>query len=72
VVFWVPGIGAQGGDLDSILAADSTPTAAECSSVPRAGVIIFAGGGTRDAIRDRGVQEFARGINSGRRVLRAR
>jgi orotidine-5'-phosphate decarboxylase len=67
--FLVPGIGAQGGDLDSILAAGLDADGGGMLISSSRG-IIFAGGGTHDAIRG-AAQELHAGINSGRRAARA-
>jgi orotidine-5'-phosphate decarboxylase len=67
--FLVPGIGAQGGDLDSILAAGLDASGGGMLISSSRG-IIFAGGGTRDAIRG-AAEELHAGINSGRRAARA-
>jgi len=64
--FLVPGIGAQGGDLESTLAAGlDADGGGMLISSSRA--IIFAGGGTHDAIRGAAAELHA-GINAGRRV----
>src|SRR6202011_536316 len=60
--FLVPGIGAQGGDLDRILAAGLD---ADGMLVNSSRGIIFAGGGTHDAIRAAAAELHA-GINAGR------
>jgi orotidine-5'-phosphate decarboxylase len=65
--FLVPGIGAQGGDLDSILAAGLDAGGAGMLISSSRG-IIFAGGGARDAIRG-AAGELHAGINAGRRAL---
>ena len=65
--FLVPGIGAQGGDLDSILAAGLDADGGGMLISSSRG-IIFAGGGTYDAIRGAAAELHA-GINAGRRVL---
>jgi orotidine-5'-phosphate decarboxylase len=65
--FLVPGIGAQGGDLDSILAAGLDAGGAGMLISSSRG-IIFAGGGARDAIRGAAAELHA-GINAGRRAL---
>jgi len=67
--FLVPGIGAQGGDLDSILAAGLDADGGGMLISSSRG-IIFAGGGTRAAIRG-AAEELHAGINSGRRAARA-
>ena len=64
--FLVPGIGAQGGDLDSILAAGLDGDGGGMLISSSRG-IIFAGGGTHDAIRAAAAELHA-GINAGRRV----
>src|SRR5450631_206219 len=65
--FLVPGIGAQGGDLDSILAAGLDADGGGMLISSSRG-IIFAGGGARDAIRG-AAGELHAGINAGRRAL---
>jgi orotidine-5'-phosphate decarboxylase len=65
--FLVPGIGAQGGDLDSILAAGLDADGGGMLISSSRG-IIFAGGGARDAIRGAAAELHA-GINAGRRAL---
>jgi len=65
--FLVPGIGAQGGDLDSILAAGLDADGAGMLISSSRG-IIFAGGGAHDAIRGAAAELHA-GINAGRRAL---
>ena len=64
--FLVPGIGAQGGDLDSILAAGLDADGGGMLISSSRG-IIFAGGGTHDGIRAAAAELHA-GINAGRRV----
>jgi orotidine-5'-phosphate decarboxylase len=64
--FLVPGIGAQGGDLDSILAAGLGADGGGMLISSSRG-IIFAGGGTHDAIRGAAAELHA-GINAGRRA----
>jgi orotidine-5'-phosphate decarboxylase len=64
--FLVPGIGAQGGDLDSILAAGLDADGGGMLVNSSRG-IIFAGGGTHDGIRAAAAELHA-GINAGRRV----
>jgi len=64
--FLVPGIGAQGGDLDSTLAAGlDAQGAGLLISASRS--IIYAGGGTGAAIRA-AAEELRRAINRGRAV----
>jgi orotidine-5'-phosphate decarboxylase len=65
--FLVPGIGAQGGDLAAILAAglDAERSGLLISSSRG---IIYAGGGTADAIRN-ATAALHEGINTGRRTL---
>ena len=65
--FLVPGIGAQGGDLDSTLAAGLDADGGGMLISSSRG-IIFAGGGTHDAIRSAAAELHA-GINAGRRLL---
>jgi orotidine-5'-phosphate decarboxylase len=62
--FLVPGIGAQGGDLDATLAAglDAHGAGLLISSSRN---IIYAGGGTEGAIREAAVQ-LRTAINRGR------
>jgi orotidine-5'-phosphate decarboxylase len=67
--FLVPGIGAQGGDLDSSLAAGLDAEGGGMLINSSRG-IIFAGGGAHDAIRGAAADLHA-GINAGRRALRA-
>lgn len=64
--FLVPGIGAQGGDLDSTLAAglDARGTGLLISS---SRAIIYAGGGAAEPIRA-AAAELHSGINAGRRA----
>jgi orotidine-5'-phosphate decarboxylase len=64
--FLVPGIGAQGGDLESILAAGLDADGGGMLISSSRG-IIFAGGGTHDAIRSAAAELHA-GINAGRRA----
>ncbi|HWJ36278.1 MAG TPA: orotidine-5'-phosphate decarboxylase [Steroidobacteraceae bacterium] len=64
--FLVPGIGAQGGDLDSTLAAGLDADGAGLLINSSRG-IIYAGGGTAEAIRTATVDLHA-GINRGRRA----
>jgi orotidine-5'-phosphate decarboxylase len=64
--FLVPGIGAQGGDLERILAAGLDADGGGMLISSSRG-IIFAGGGTHDAIRGAAAALHA-GINAGRRV----
>jgi orotidine-5'-phosphate decarboxylase len=64
--FLVPGIGAQGGDLDSILVAGLDVDGAGML-INSSRNIIFAGGGTHDAIRGAAAELHA-GINAGRRA----
>ncbi len=64
--FLVPGIGAQGGDLDRTLAAGLDADGGGMLISSSRG-IIFAGGGTHDAIRGAAAELHA-GINAGRRV----
>jgi orotidine-5'-phosphate decarboxylase len=64
--FLVPGIGAQGGDLNGTLAA-GLDAAGGGMLISSSRGIIFAGGGTHDAIRG-AAAEFHAGINAGRRV----
>ncbi|MEA3152174.1 MAG: orotidine-5-phosphate decarboxylase [Gammaproteobacteria bacterium] len=68
--FLVPGIGAQGGDLDSTLAAglDAQGTGLLINSSRG---IIYAGGGTSDAIRA-AATELHEGISRGRTARRAK
>jgi orotidine-5'-phosphate decarboxylase len=68
--FLVPGIGAQGGDLDSTLAAglDAQGTGLLINSSRG---IIYAGGGTSDAIRA-AATELHEGISRGRASRRAK
>jgi len=65
--FLVPGIGAQGGDLDSTLAAGLDAEGGGLLISSSRG-IIFAGGGTHEAIRGAAAELHA-GINAGRRAL---
>ena len=65
--FLVPGIGAQGGDLDRTLAAGLDADGGGVLISSSRG-IIFAGGGTHDAIRGAAAELHA-GINVGRRLL---
>ena len=65
--FLVPGIGAQGGDLDSTLAAGLDADGGGLLISSSRG-IIFAGGGTHEAIRGAAAELHA-GINAGRRAL---
>jgi orotidine-5'-phosphate decarboxylase len=62
--FLVPGIGAQGGDLGSTLAAGLDAEGAGLL-INSARGIIYAGGGTTDAIRAAAADLYA-GINRGR------
>jgi orotidine-5'-phosphate decarboxylase len=64
--FLVPGIGAQGGDLNDTLAAGLDADGGGILISSSRG-IIFAGGGTHDAIRGAAAELHA-GINAGRRV----
>ncbi len=66
--FLVPGIGAQGGDLDSTLAAGLDASGAGLLINSSRG-IIYAGGGTSDAIRA-AATELHDSINRGRRARR--
>ncbi|HLZ99263.1 MAG TPA: orotidine-5'-phosphate decarboxylase [Steroidobacteraceae bacterium] len=66
--FLVPGIGAQGGDLDATLAAGLDGDG-DGMLISSSRGIIFAGGGTQDAIRGAAAELHA-GINAGRRVHR--
>lgn len=68
--FLVPGIGAQGGDLDSTLAAGLNAQGTGLLINSSRG-IIYAGGGTTEAIRAAAI-ELHEGINRGRRALKKR
>ena len=65
--FLVPGIGAQGGDLDKTLAAGLDEQASGLLINSSRG-IIYAGGGSADAIRT-AAAELHSGIAAGRRAL---
>ncbi len=66
--FLVPGIGAQGGDLDATLAAGLNADGRGLL-INSARAIIYAGGGQRDAIRAAAL-ELRAAINRGRAVTR--
>ena len=67
--FLVPGIGAQGGDLDRTLAAGLDSAGAGLLINSSRG-IIYAGGGTAQSIRA-AAEELHAGINRGRRAREA-